>query len=308
MVAENAALSLVGNQSVSLQFSRDQIELVKRTVAKGSTDDELQMFLYLAQKYGLDPFRKEIWFIKRAKKNADGKYDYENAESVIMTSRDGYLKIAQSDPDFDGVKSFVVKEGDHFEIDAMTDQVVHRFGMKRGKIMGAWAIAYHKKRKPVICFVEFDEYKGTGPIWSKYPSAMIQKVAEVFVLKRQYSINGLVTQEEIETNIPEAPRVIEGSKPQQLPSGQKERAQNDPNAPCSDKQRKAVYGVAKGKGLADEQIKAIMVYATNKENSKDMTMQEASDLIQLLQSMDTEELLALIQQPGKYEELYDEIQ
>ena len=44
-----------------------QIELVKRTVAKGATDDELQMFLHLANKYNLDPFAKEIWFIKRVK-------------------------------------------------------------------------------------------------------------------------------------------------------------------------------------------------------------------------------------------------
>jgi phage recombination protein Bet len=190
-------LAVVQNQVPSAgMLTQQQIDLVKRTIAKEATNDELQMFLYLAQKYGLDPFKKEIWFIKRAKK-VDGQYDYDNADTIIMTSRDGYLKIAQSDPDFDGLKSFVVKEGDHFEIDAQTDQVTHKFGIKRGRIIGAWAVAYHKKRRPVICFVEFDEYKQNSPVWDKYPSAMIQKVAEVFVLKRQFGINGLVTQEEI---------------------------------------------------------------------------------------------------------------
>jgi phage recombination protein Bet len=191
-------LAVIQNNSVPAAglLTQEQIDLVKRTVAKEATNDELQMFLYLAQKYGLDPFKKEIWFIKRAKK-VDGKYDYENADTIIMTSRDGYLKIAQSDPDFDGLKSFVVREGDHFEIDAQTDQITHKFGAKRGKIIGAWAVAYHKKRRPVICFVDIDEYRQSSPTWSKYPSAMIQKVAEVFVLKRQFAINGLVTQEEI---------------------------------------------------------------------------------------------------------------
>ena len=73
------------------QLTAEQIELMKRTVAKGATDDEFKMFLHLAHKYGLDPFAKEIWFIK-----------YDNSNPTIMTSRDGYLKIAQSNPDFEG--------------------------------------------------------------------------------------------------------------------------------------------------------------------------------------------------------------
>ncbi|WDU84502.1 RecT family recombinase [Caloramator sp. Dgby_cultured_2] len=157
----------------------------KKTVAKGATDEELQMFLLLAQKYQLDPFAKEIWFIK-----------YNN-ETKIMTSRDGYLKIAQNHPEYLGLISFVVCEGDEFEIDAANYKVNHKFGAKRGKIIGAWARCDRKGKNAAICFVSFDEYKQNTPTWNKYPSAMIQKVAEVFVLKRQFGISGLVTKEEI---------------------------------------------------------------------------------------------------------------
>lgn len=167
-------------------FSREQVDLIKQTVAKGATDTELKFFLTLASKYGLDPFRKEIWFVKRG------------GDATIMTSRDGYLKIAMQDPNFDGLQSMVVKEGDEFEYDAENCKVRHKFGTKRGGILGAWAIARHKKRPPVICFVDFNEYKGESPVWKKYPSAMIQKVAEVFVLRRQFNISGLVTGEELD--------------------------------------------------------------------------------------------------------------
>ncbi len=196
--------------SMTLTWNRDQVDLVKRTVAKGATDDELKMFLYIANKYNLDPFTKEIWFIKRPKKQKDaqgnwdykrtkdGEIDYTGADTVIMTSRDGYLKAAQADPDYDGLQSFVVREGDVFEIDAERFKVNHKFGGKRGPILGAWAAAMHKKRRPAICFVEFKEYNDTrSSTWQNYPSAMIQKVAEVFVLRRQFNLSGLVSREEL---------------------------------------------------------------------------------------------------------------
>ena len=48
-------------------WSEEQVALVKRTVAKDATNDELKMFLHLSGKYNLDPFAKEIWFLKAKK-------------------------------------------------------------------------------------------------------------------------------------------------------------------------------------------------------------------------------------------------
>lgn len=201
-------------------FTQEQADLVKRTIAKGATDDELKMFIYLANKYDLDPFAKEIWFIKRVKKTKDSKgqwnyprlpngdIDYSDAETTIMTSRDGYLKIAQQNPDYDGLIAFVVKEGDDFYIDADEYKVHHRFGTQRGKIIGAWARCDRQGRKPQLTFVDFSEYNAGQGVWQKYPSSMIQKVAETFVLKRQFNISGLVTQEELNiTQIDDIPPV-----------------------------------------------------------------------------------------------------
>jgi hypothetical protein len=178
--------------SLANAVSREDIDTIKRTVAPDATDIELKQFIHLAVKYNLDPMAREIYFSKMG-----GRPSY-------IVGRDGYLKIAMMDPGYAGLQSFTVKEGDHFEIDVEANRVIHKFGAKRGPIIGAWAIARHTKRPPVMCFVEFGEYRGNSPIWSKYPSAMIQKVAEVFVLRRQFNISGLVSQEEI--GVPEEVR------------------------------------------------------------------------------------------------------
>jgi phage recombination protein Bet len=186
------------------------INTIKNQVAKGATNEELHMFLHLAKKYDLDPLAKEIWFIKRAKKVKDqkgvwdykrtskGEIDYTNAETMIMTSRDGYLSTAQKSGKLSGIMSMAIREGDVFEIDVENYKVIHKFGTKRGKILGAWAKVDHKDKNPVISYAEFSEYyDDKSTTWKKYPSSMIVKVAEAFALKRQFGISGLVTKEEI---------------------------------------------------------------------------------------------------------------
>lgn len=184
-------------------FNREAIDTIKATVAKGATDAELEMFLHLANRYGLDPFAKEIWCTKYLK---DGQ-NPATVPATIIVSRDGYLKAAQMDGDFDGIASGVVKAGDDFAFDPAAGSVKHRFGVQRGEILGAWAVVHHKRRRPVACFAEFGEYRGRSPIWQNYPSAMIQKVAEVQALKRQFGLSGLVSKEEIDHQVDDAPDV-----------------------------------------------------------------------------------------------------
>ena len=201
------------NGTSLLQFSPEKVEVIRRTVAKGATNDELEMFMHLAQRYQLDPFSKEIWFIKRPKKSQDkngnwdykrlenGEIDYTGVDPIIMTSRDGYVKVAQSDPEYEELNSFEIRQKDKFSFNPMTKEIQHEIGSDRGNITGAWAICRRKGREPAIALVDFNEYKNAAgsnnQVWKNYPSAMIKKVAEVLVLKRQFNISGLVTEEEM---------------------------------------------------------------------------------------------------------------
>ena len=168
-----------------LNFNQKEIETIKNTVAKEANDDELRMFLHIAKTYGLDPFNKEIFFWK-----VDGN-------PTIMTSRDGYLKIANRNKNFDGLISDVVRKNDKF-IKHM-NSVEHEYGTERGDIIGAYAFVYRKDRKyPTYSFAPFEEYNAATRVWNSYPSAMILKVAESMALKRAFSVSGLVSREEMD--------------------------------------------------------------------------------------------------------------
>lgn len=186
-----------------LIFTEEQKALMRRTVAKDVPADDFEVLIYMAEKYGLDPFAKEIWAFKPG----------DDKPTVIMTSRDGYLTIAQRSSEYSGPPlSFVVCEGDEFSVDAAAYQVTHRFGASRGKILGAWAKIDRAGKTPAIGFVPFAEYnRTTKKQWNNNPSAMIQKVAEAFVLKRQFGIAGLVTREEMDADgEPATPPAVTG--------------------------------------------------------------------------------------------------
>ncbi len=177
--------AIAKTEAAAPAWTAEDVDTIRRTVAVGATDSELKMFLHLSRNYGLDPLAKDLWFIK-----AGGR-------PVIMTSRDGYLKIANRDPNFDGMEADVVYSGDDFR--KTKDGVEHTYGTQnRGTPIGAYALVWRTDRKtPAYVFAPFRDYnKGSGT-WRQYPHAMILKVAEAMALKRAFSISGLVTKEEL---------------------------------------------------------------------------------------------------------------
>src|SRR3954469_4912599 len=117
------------------------------------------------------------------------------------------MRVAVRDENYVGPAiSNVVREGDHFEFLPAEGSAIHKFGQKRGRILGAYAVLCHKQYRPYACWADFSEYfnanvksqNGRSYIWDQYPSIMIGKVAESFALKRQFPIvGGLTTEEEI---------------------------------------------------------------------------------------------------------------
>lgn len=207
----NEKKSLVERKSFNVlaQYSPKDIELLKRQVAKNSTDDEFEYFLKIAKATNLNPFLKEIWFIKYKPKEKN-----PHPVPIIMTSRDGYLKIAKADPNFIGVSAYVVHENDEFELDPVEQKIKHKITFKkRGGIVGAYSILHRKdndyKQIEIVNFMEY--YKDT-PIWNSNPSAMIKKVVQSRALKFFANISGLVTIEEMGINTNTIPLQIETSK------------------------------------------------------------------------------------------------
>lgn len=168
--------------STTNQFSKDEIEIIKKTVAKGVTDVELQYFLILAKSLGLNPFNKEIWCYKDKLGNV-----------LIFTGRDGFLVAAQKQPVYGGLRSGYVCVNDSvFEMDIPNAKVSHRFGNKaRGAIVGGYAIAFRKGCEPTVEWADFHTYNKGYNAWKSHPGAMIVKVAEANALKKAFGLAGV---------------------------------------------------------------------------------------------------------------------
>jgi phage recombination protein Bet len=149
------------------QFERREvIDAIKQTVCRGATDAQLRVFMEVCRATGLNPFIKgEIWYVAE--------------KGIIMAGRDGYLRIANEHPAFDGMETRVERD-------------------ERGVPIKAVCTVWRKDRDhPTISEAYYSEYKKASPVWQQYPSAMISKVAETLALKRSFAINGVVTEEEV---------------------------------------------------------------------------------------------------------------
>lgn len=185
-------------------FTPDQQELIKRTVAPGASNDELAMFLHVAQRSGLDPLRRQIHFLKHG-----GRVSF-------IADVNGLQARASKEEDFEGLLHAVVYEKDTFEVDNATGEVVkhaHNPFANNGSIVGAWATVRRKGMLPFTAVVKFSEYNNSSnPLWKSKPAVMIDKVAKSTALRLAYpeQLGGIYDGAELDA--PETP--AESTQPQ----------------------------------------------------------------------------------------------
>lgn len=162
------------------QFSNTDIDIIKNSVAKGTTDAELKYFLAVAASTGLNPFQKEIWCYK------------SGSDMLIFAGRDGFLSNAQKKNDFKGIRSAYVCATDKFKMNVVAGHIEHEFTQAdRGAIVGAYAIVKREGMDSFIAWADFKEFNKGYNAWKSNPGSMIKKVAEAHALKQAYSLSGV---------------------------------------------------------------------------------------------------------------------
>jgi phage recombination protein Bet len=152
----------------------EMLKTMRDTVARGANDNEFKLFCAIARSTGLNPFLKQVWFIK-GKKYQNKKGEWVDPPAQIMTGIDGYRAIANSHAQFDGVELLV-------------DRDAHQ------KPRRCTAKVYRKDRKyPAVAEVLFSEYyksgiNGNQSTWDKNPTVMIEKVAESLAIRRAFPL------------------------------------------------------------------------------------------------------------------------
>lgn len=155
-------------------WSPDQLDLIKRTIAKDATNDELKLFLYQCERTGLDPLTKQIYFQKRA------------GRVVIITSIDGYRLVA-------------ARTGQH----AGTDDAVLDNEKEPNKASVTVYRMINGVKSAFTASARWSEYcppKGQDHMWIKMPCTMLSKVAESLALRKAFpnDLGGVYTKEEMD--------------------------------------------------------------------------------------------------------------
>jgi phage recombination protein Bet len=173
-------------------MQREQLDLLKRTIAKGTSDDEFALFMTTAHRLGLDPFARQIFAVKR--------YDSKEQREVmsLQVSIDGFRNVAARTGEVDGQDGPFWCGDDGLWIDAWIDS--------ERPPRAAKVLVYRKGcARPFTGIATYDSYVQTkkdgtpNAMWSRGADFMLAKCAEALALRKAFpaELGGTYTSDEM---------------------------------------------------------------------------------------------------------------
>ena len=155
MANENAVTTVTEQSQITSKLLSDYFA----TLTDKLTDVQRNQFAAVAQAFGLNPFKREIYAMTY--RNKDGQ-----TVMSIVTGYEVYLKRAEMNPNYNGFETnFQVVNGE----------------------MGCTCKVYRKDRTmPVTSTVWMSEYSTGRSLWASKPRMMLEKVAIATAFRRAF--------------------------------------------------------------------------------------------------------------------------
>lgn len=161
-------------------MDNEQIDLIKRTIAVGATDQELKLFLYQCERTGLDPLAKQIYSIKRGGK------------MTTQIGIDGARLIAQRTGRYAG------QDGPYWcgEDGVWKDVWLSTTNPLAAKV-SVYLMDVERGTPAVAHWKEYNQ--PNSDMWRKMPALMLAKTAEMLALRKAFpqELSGLYSSEEM---------------------------------------------------------------------------------------------------------------
>jgi len=197
------------------KLSKDQIDLIKKTIARGASDDELKLFLYQCERTGLDSLSRQIYMVER-REFSNGHWINKH---VIQTAIDGFRVIAERTGKYAGQLGphWCGEDGEWRDVWTLSEPpIAARVGALRSDF-----------KEPCWGVARYDSYaqrtKDGKPtrMWANMPDLMIAKCAEALALRKAFpqDLSGLYTADEMGQAEPaeETPAGVVGPPPPTAP-------------------------------------------------------------------------------------------